>query len=459
MNRKIEEFKQSARRSFSLSTPLMAEQFFNTLMRTVDIFITGLFSPAAIAAIGIADVYAQLSMRVGHGLGGGAIALSSQDTGGQNFTSRDEVVSQSLLLGLFLGIPLALIGLLFGQNALDLLGAPPEVSRLGGIYLAVVLFAAPADIITTVGSKALQGTGDTRTPTYILIAANILNIFGSILLGLGIGPLPELSLLGVGMATAIAHYFSAILVLFALVSTGVLTTFKFPRNLIITRQLLVISTPQMVSGVITTAVYFPFNALLLIFGTEVTAAYHIGLRMYHQLTGPFYRAYGTVSSIVVGQSIGKGDLKQARFEGWSTAGISVVLLTIAGFILFIQSEFFVSFFTSDSLTIYHATNFAKAFSVAIIFVSLWSSLAGALQGAGDAMTPFIARPTGFFGVFLGLSYLLSVPLNFGVFGIYVGIVCSYIWMAAIVFYGFYRSKWEIYAMDSKHKRHESTLSK
>ena len=60
----------------------MAEQFFNTLMRTVDIFITGLFSPAAIAAIGIADVYAQLSMRVGHGLGGGAISLSSQDTGG-----------------------------------------------------------------------------------------------------------------------------------------------------------------------------------------------------------------------------------------------------------------------------------------------------------------------------------------------------------------------------------------
>ena len=105
------------------------------------------------------------------------------------------------------------------------------------------------------------------------------------------------------------------------------------------------------------------------------------------------------------------------------------------------------------------TNFAKAFSVAIIFVSLYFSLAGALQGAGDAMTPFIARTTGFFGVFLGLSYLLSVPLNFGVFGIYVGIVCSYIWMAAIVFYGFYRSKWEIYAMDSMHKRHESTLSK
>ena len=459
MSRTIEEFKQTLSRSFSLSTPLITEQFFGTLMRTVDILITGLFSPAAIAAIGIADVYAQLAMRVGQGLGGGAIALSSQDTGGQNFTSRDEAIAQSLLLGLLFGIPIAIIGVLFGQSALDLLGAPSEVSRLGGLYLAVVLFAAPADIITVVGSRALQGTGNTRTPMYILIVANILNIVGSILLGLGIGPFPELSILGVGIATAIAEYFSAILVLFALVSTGVLTTSKLPRNLTITRQLLVISTPQMVSGIVTTAVYLPFNALLLLFGIEVTAAYHIGRRMYHQLTGPFYRAYGTVSSIVVGQAIGKGDLKQARFEGWFTAGISIVLLTISGFVLFVKSEFLVSIFTSDPLTIYHATNFAKSFSVAIIFISLYFSLSGALHGAGDAMTPFIARTTGFFGIFLGLSYLLSVPLNFGVFGIYVGIICSYFWMASIVVYGFYSDKWELRAIDFMEKRYHSVANK
>ena len=454
MPRNIKELKQVIFRSFSLSTPLMAEQFFNTLMRTVDIFITGLFSPAAIAAIGIADVYAQLSMRVGHGLGGGAISLSSQDTGGQNITSRDEVITQSLLLGLLLGIPLSIVGLLFGQSAIDLLGAPSEVSKLGGLYLSVVLLAAPADIITIVGSRALQGTGDTRTPTYILIAANVLNIIVSVLLGLGVGPFPELSLLGVGIGTAIANFFSATLILFSLVSTGTLTKFHFPRNLTVFRQLFLISAPQMLSGIITTAVYFPFNALLLLFGT-----YHIGRRMYHQLTGPFYRSYSTVASIVVGQAVGKGDTKQARFEGWVTTGISLVVLTIAGSILFLQSEFLVSIFTSDPLTILHATNFAKAFSIAIIFISLYFSLAGALQGAGDAMTPFIARTTGFFGVFLGVSYLLSVPLNFGVHGIYAGIILSYAWMASIVFYGFFRENWELHALKLVKQRRDSTNNK
>lgn len=135
------------------------------------------------------------------------------------------------------------------------------------------------------------------------------------------------------------------------------------------------------------------------------------------------------------------------------------LLTISGFVLFVKSEFLVSIFTSDPLTIYYATNFAKTFSVAIIFISLYFSLAGALHGAGDAMTPFIARTTGFFGIFLGLSYLLSVPLNFGVFGIYVGIICSYLWMASIVVYGFYSDKWELQAIDLMEKRYHSVANK
>lgn len=47
-------------------------------MRTVDIVIAGLISPAAVAAIGLADLYAQIPLRTELGLGTGAIALSSQ---------------------------------------------------------------------------------------------------------------------------------------------------------------------------------------------------------------------------------------------------------------------------------------------------------------------------------------------------------------------------------------------
>lgn len=69
------------KRIFGLAWPVMAEQTFRTLMRTVDIIIAALISPAAVVAIGLADLYARFPLRIGLGMGGGAIALSSQDTG------------------------------------------------------------------------------------------------------------------------------------------------------------------------------------------------------------------------------------------------------------------------------------------------------------------------------------------------------------------------------------------
>ncbi len=68
------------RETFSLSWPVAIQETLSTLMRTVDIIITGLFSPAAVAAVGIADLYAQIPMRIGSGLGL-VRSPSSQDTG------------------------------------------------------------------------------------------------------------------------------------------------------------------------------------------------------------------------------------------------------------------------------------------------------------------------------------------------------------------------------------------
>lgn len=68
------------RRAAGLGWPIAVQQTFTTLMRTVDVVVTGLLSPSAVAAVGLADLYAQFPLRIGLGLGAGAIALSSRDT-------------------------------------------------------------------------------------------------------------------------------------------------------------------------------------------------------------------------------------------------------------------------------------------------------------------------------------------------------------------------------------------
>ncbi len=429
------------RRALALGWPIAVQQTLNTLMRTVDIVVTGLFSPAAVAAIGLADLYAQVPLRIGLGFGAGAIALSSQDTGRGADLTRDRAVTQALLIGALSGLPLVAVGLLFGHALIGLLGAESAVVRQGGTYLAIVFAAAPMRIVGLVGARSLQGTGDTRTPMLVNGSASLLNILLTVTLGLGVWVAPALGIVGVGVATAVSRTFEALTLAGAIASGRTPLSLSRPRSLTITRQLVAVSLPSFAEGMSSSVASFPFNALLLLFGTEVNAAYHIGRRLYQQLAGPFYRAFSTVTSIVVGQALGEGDVEAARYATRAILAFSVALLGCAGLVLFVGAEPLVNVFTRDRATAGYAVGFTRVFGVSMVWFGVFFPLAGALRGAGDTRTPFYARLLGSFGFLLGLSYLLGVTLGYGLPGVYVGVALSYLCWAVVVAVGFRWGGW------------------
>ncbi|WP_459193445.1 MATE family efflux transporter [Halosimplex sp. J119] len=429
------------RRVLSLSWPMMIQHVFRTLMRTTDVVVTGLFSPAAVAAVGLADLYARFPLRIGLGLGSGAIALSSQDTGSDAVENRDQAVTQAILIGLLSGVPFVAFGVLFGEQAIALLGAPPDVAEMGGAYLAVVFASAPARHVALVGARALQGTGDTRTPMYVDVTSSILNIAGSAVLGLGLFGAPRLAIVGVGIATTAGNCFTAGVLSLAIWSSRTEASFTRPEDPVIAKQLLAVSAPRIGEGLVRTLVEFPFNALLLSFGTDVNAAYQIGRRMYQQVTSPLGRAYHTATSVVVGQSLGDGDVATARFQGWATTVLAVVTMGAIGVALFLGADWLVTLFTNDAATAGYATGFARAYALAAPAIGAYLALSGALQGGSDTRTPFVAQTTALLGFQLGLGYLTSVVLAWGVVGIYAGIALHLYWALAVVAWGFARGDW------------------
>lgn len=416
-------------------------------MRTVDIIVTAMFSPAAVAAVGIADLYAQIPLRMGQGLGTGAIALSSQDTGRGADAARDEAISQALLIGFIAGVPLIVAGLTIASPLIAILGAESRVVEMGGLYLMLIFSAAPVRIIGLVSARSLQGTGDTRTPMFVNGTANVLNISGTIGLGLGIGLLPNLGIVGVGLVTAISRTFEAVTMILAISYVNADVSLVRPADPVVTRQLITVSLPRFAEGMSASIANFPFNALLLVFGTEVNAAYHIGRRIYQQFAGPLYRSYSTATSIIVGQNLGAGDPAKARFSGYVITGLSVITLGLAGAILYTMAESIATLFTSDSATIAYTVSFTRVFGVSMVFFGVFSPISGSLRGAGDTRSPFYARLTGTTGFLLGFSYLAGSILGFGIVGVYTGIVLSYAWRALVVVTAFVWGNWAEQAAD------------
>ena len=435
------------KRVFSLSWPVMAEQVLRTLMRTTDLIVAGFFSPAAVAAVGLADIYARFPLRFGIGIGDGAIALSSQDTGADATANRDQAVTQALLLGLLGGIPFMIFGVLLNEYAIAVLGgladeaAMAEVVEYGSIYLLIIMLSAPAVHVNFIAARSIQGTGDTRTPMYVNGAVNALNIVATVCLAFGFGPVPELGVIGIAAATAVSDSLGALTFL-AIVRTPLCEiNYVRPRRLVIAKQLVIISWPRIAEGLSEMIAEFPFNAILLAFGTEVNAAYHIGRRMYQQVASPLARGYGVAANVLVGQSLGRGDPEEAYYIGIAATGLSV--LTIGGLCaaLFFYAEWFVLVFTRDPVTVGYATGFAQAFAIAALFIAAYIVLAGSLRGGSETLTPFVARMIGTFVFLLGFTYVVGVLLGYGVLAAYVAVVLDFAFRVLYIGAVFYRQRW------------------
>lgn len=425
----------------SLSWPIAVQQLLNTLMRSVDVVVTGLFSPAAVAAIGLADLYAQIPFRIGRALGTGAIAISSQDTASGDVETRDQAVTQAMLIGVAAGLPVVVVGLTVTDVLIEVLGAERDVVRMASQYLSILFVVAPLRIVAIVGARSLQGTGDTRTPLVVNGLANVINIVATVGLGLGVWGLPQLGIVGVGVATAISRGFEALTMVGLLVSEWTDLSVVKPRNPVVTKQLLSVSLPNFAEGMSTSVASFPFNAILLVFGTEVNAAYHVGRRIYQQLAGPLYRSYSVAASILVGASLGSGRHRDARFAGGAITALSVLTVGVVGGALWVAAAPLSAVFTDDPETLSYAVIFTRISGVSMLFFAVFFPLAGALQGASDTRTPFYARFTGTVAFMLGFSYLVGIRLGYGLPAIYAGIVLTYAWWALVACVGFVWGDW------------------
>jgi Na+-driven multidrug efflux pump len=277
---------------------------------------------------------------------------------------------------------------------------------------------------------------------YINAGTNVINIVLTVTLGLGIWIVPTLGIVGVGLATAISQTLGALLITAMIGGPRTDASLARSRDFTITRQLVQVSIPNFAEGLSTSLANFPFNALILLFGTEANAAYHIGSRIFRQLSGPVYRSVYTVASIIVGQSLGKDNPDQARYDARAILVFSVGILSIMGAAVFIGAEQVVELFTSDPTTIGYAIDFTRAFAVSMLFVGVFYPLAGSLVGAGDTRTPMYARFVGVVIFLLAGSFLLGVTLDLGLVGVYVGVVFSFVSWALIVAAGFQWGGWQ-----------------
>lgn len=175
------------------------------LFQVVNTFFVGMLGPEELAAISFTFPVTFAVTSIAMGIALATTAVGAQAIG-QGDTSRlKRLTTHALLLAILVTLTVSALGMA-GEELLfvQLLGAPVRMMPLIQEYMTVYFASIVFLVIPMVGNSAIRATGDTKTPSVIMIVAAIGNAVLDPILIFGAGPIPSLGLHGAALASAIA---------------------------------------------------------------------------------------------------------------------------------------------------------------------------------------------------------------------------------------------------------------
>ncbi|MBU2651026.1 MAG: MATE family efflux transporter [Bacteroidetes bacterium] len=442
-----QDFTQgSLRRAiFLLSIPMVLEMLMESIFAIVDIFFVSRLGADAVATVGLTESMLTIVYSLGVGFAMGATALVSRRIGEKDPEAAATSGFQAIIIGVVFSVPLAIAGIFYAGDLLELMGASPELIESYSGYLRIMLGSNVVIMLLFINNAIFRSAGDAVVAMRVLWFANILNIILDPLLIFGLGPFPELGIEGAAIATVIGRGLAVIYQFYLLFrgSTRIVLRKKNFRIIpnVMTR-LIRLSSGNIGQYLIATASWIGMVRIISEFGSEVLAGYTIAIRIIIFALLPTL-GISNAAATLVGQNLGAGKPDRAERSVWGTSKINVVILGMIGLMLVAIPEFFIGMFIGDPAVLKSGSACLRIIASGFLFYGFGMVLVNSFNGAGDTMTPLWINLFCFWVVEIPLAYFLAITSGIGENGVYYAILIAESLMTITAFVIFRRGRWKL----------------
>lgn len=391
------------------SLPLMCSSILQLLFNAADIIVVGRFAgDNSLAAVGSNTSLITLMTNLFIGLSIGANVTVAKYYGAKRERELKDTVHTAMTLSIISGILLTILGLIGARQVLLWMKAPEEVMDLAATYLRVYFLGMTGMMVYNFGSAILRAVGDTRRPLYYLAFSGVINV----VLNLFFVIVLKMDVAGVGMATAISQWVSAILIFRCLtkVDSGIRVV---PRDLRIHKDKLAaifqIGLPAGVQGVIFSLTNLLIQASVNSFGAIIvagnSAAANLEGFIYFAMNA-FYQATISFTSQNVGaRRIKRIDKVITRGELCVVAvGLGLGLLTVT------FGRTLLSIYSPSDAVIDAGMERLKIIAMTYALCGAMDVMVGSLRGMGCSVTPMLVSLVGVCGIrIIWLATIFQIP--------------------------------------------------
>ena len=196
----IAQYRTHYKELIRIGIPIVIGQIGIVVVGLADNIMVGRYDTLHLAAASFVNSAFNIPILFGLGFSYGLTPLVGQCFGRRDKFRIGQLLKHSLITNGGIGILLTLVmGILYFN--IDRLGQPAELLPLIRPYYLLQLTSLVFIMLFNAFKQFADGITDTRTPMYIMIAANILNIIGNYILIYGKLGIPPLGVTGAGIST------------------------------------------------------------------------------------------------------------------------------------------------------------------------------------------------------------------------------------------------------------------
>ncbi|MEM1032886.1 MAG: MATE family efflux transporter [Myxococcota bacterium] len=306
------------------------------LFTIVDTFFVGQLGAAPLAAMSFCFPITFVVLSITMGLGMGTTSVIARAIGRGDRQGVRRLTTHALLLAGAVVAVVVAVGLATIDPVFTALGARGETLELVHEYMEVWYWGVGFLVVPMIGNSAIRATGDTRSPSIIMIVAGVANAVLDPPLIFGLGPFPALGLQGAALATALSWTLTFAAATWLLTVREKMVEFRLHGWWASWREILYVGAPA--AG---TNLLIPLSAAVLTrfvatYGEHAVAGYGVATRI-ESLAIIGVNALSSAMTPFVGQNFGAHRCDRVREAvrfsmraslGWG-AGVAVLSFALA----------------------------------------------------------------------------------------------------------------------------------
>jgi MATE family multidrug resistance protein len=431
-----QEFGETLR----LAVPMMLTQLGQMAMMTTDLALIGRLGENAVAAAALAHTVYFVSFTFGLGLVVAVSPLAAQAFGAGDVKRMRHTLRVGLWIAFLISVPM-MASPLYGAQILLALGQAPPSAALAQHYLNGLAWGiAPA-----LGFVALRGLMSAmnrpQPPLWITLAAIPTNAALVYALIHGLSGLPELGLLGAGLATTLVNLGTFVAALAIVAWRKPFSSYRPLAHLWridwpLLRELVVLGAPISFAMLMEYGLFSSAALLMGLISTTALAAHQIAL----QVTAVLFMVplgIGMAATVRVGHAFGRNEPAGVRRAGIVAAllGIAFVsALTVAiilgryelGRLFFGRSE-------ASAPTVELTATLLLVGATFFIADALQTIMGGALRGINDTRMTLVFAAIGYWCVGFPIAWALAFHAGLAAVGVWIGLsIGSFVYAGLLI---------------------------